>query len=158
MSKWFYLNLVILLLAIWKVVNHFSFPVLSITILFGFIGFLFFLFNWTRNAVFSTIRNNPDRKTKIKLANLSKKAMPFHRWTGTLALVFILLHAGFILHWYGLSFHNLKMVAGLVALVNLLLMVLTGWWRLFKPTGKLRRIHLLLGISLFFIIAIHLLL
>ncbi|MBP2079866.1 ferric reductase-like transmembrane domain-containing protein [Oceanobacillus polygoni] len=158
MSKWFYFNIILLLLSIWQVVNHFSFPILSIPILFGFIGFLLFLFNWTRNAVFSTIRNTPDRKTKIKFVNISKKVMPFHRWTGTLALVFILLHAISIFYWYGFSFQNSKMVVGLLALLNLILMVITGWWRLIKPTGKLRRTHLRLGIALFFLIGLHLLL
>ena len=158
MSKWFYFNIILLILSVWQVVNHFSFPALSIPILFGLIGFLLFLFNWTRNAVFSTIRNTPDRKMKIKFVNISKRVMPFHRWTGTLALVFIVLHAISILHLYGFSFHNSKMVAGLLALLNLILMVITGWWRLIKPTGKLRRTHLRLGIALFFLIAIHLLL
>lgn len=158
MSKWFYMNLVLLLIAIWQVVKPFSFPIFSLPILFGLIGFLLFLFNWTRNAVFSTIRNVPERKTKIKLANLSKKVMPYHRWIGTAALVFILLHAAFVLHWYSFSFQNMKMLAGLLAFVNLILMVLTGWRRLVKPTGRMRQIHLRLGISLFFIISLHLLL
>lgn len=158
MSKWFYLNTALFLIVIIQVVTHFSFPTLSLPIIFGFIGFIFFLFNWTRNAVFSTIRNADNRKTKIKLANLSKKVMPFHRYTGTIALVFIMIHVFVIVRWYGFSFNNLKMIFGLLAFINLIFMVLTGWWRLVKPTGKLRRIHLRLGISLFFLITLHVLL
>ncbi|WP_068672604.1 hypothetical protein [Oceanobacillus sp. Castelsardo] len=157
MSKWFYWNTALFFMVIVQVVTHFTFPTLSLPIIFGFIGFLFFLFNWTRNAVFSTIRNIDNRKTKIKLANLSKKVMPFHRYTGTTALVFIMMHVFFIVNWYGFSFNNIKMIFGLLAFINLIFMVLTGWWRLVKPTGKLRRIHLRLGISLFILITLHVL-
>ncbi|MEK4801627.1 hypothetical protein MHI02_08810 [Oceanobacillus sp. FSL K6-0118] len=157
MSKWFYWNTALLVIVIVRVVTYFSFPKLTLPIIFGLIGFLFFLFNWTRNAVFSTIRNVDDRKTKIKLANLSKKVMPFHRYTGTIALVIIIIHVFFIGYWYGFSFTNIKMIFGLLALINLIFMVMTGWWRLMKPTGKLRRIHLRLGISLFFLITLHVL-
>ncbi|MFD1848502.1 hypothetical protein [Oceanobacillus bengalensis] len=158
MSKWFYFNFFLFILALWQVVTHYSFPCLSMPVLFGLIGFLFFLFNWTRNAVFSTIRNAPSRNMKMKLANLSKKVMPFHRWTGTCALLFILVHVSLIFQWYGFSFQNPKMIAGLLAFINLILMVATGWLRLVRPTGKLRKIHLRLGISLFLLIALHLLL
>ena len=126
MSKWFYGNSLLILFVIWKVVTHFSFPTLTLSILFGFIGFLLFLFNWTRNAVYSTIRNIPERKTKVKLANITKKIMPHHLWTGTLALLFILLHVSFVVDWYGFSFHNSKMVVGVLAFINLVLLVATG--------------------------------
>lgn len=158
MSKWFYFNVLLFIVVVWQVVTHFSFPQLISTVLFGFIGFLFYLFNWTRNAVFSTIRNVPNRQTKIKLANMSKKIMPYHRWTGTSALVFILIHVYLVFDRYGFSFQNAKMMIGLFALLNLIALVSTGWLRLVKPTGKLRKIHLGLGMALFFFIAFHVLL
>ncbi|WP_085992604.1 hypothetical protein [Oceanobacillus senegalensis] len=158
MSKWFYANIFLLLLVLYQVMTHYTFSTLSLPVLFGLIGFLFYLFNWTRNAMFSSIRTTPDRKRKIKLANISKKVLPFHRWTGTSALIFIILHAVFIIKWYGFSYSITKMVVGLIACLNLFLLVGTGWLRLFKPTGKLRKIHLGLGLSLFFLISLHLIL
>lgn len=157
MSNWFYLNAILLSMVLFQIVTHFSFPTLSHPTLFGLIGFIFFLFNWTRNAVFSTIRNHPNRQMKIKLANLSKIIMPYHRWTGTLALVFIILHVFFIINWYGFSWQNMKMIFGLIALINLLCLVATGWWRLIKPTKSLRKVHLGLGLSLFIFVTLHVL-
>lgn len=158
MSKWFYFNAILLTIVIVQVITHFSFPALSLPVLFGFIGFLFFIFNWTRNAVFSTIRQHPDRLTKVKLARLSKKVMPFHRWTGTLALLFIGVHVTLIMNWYGFHWYSPKMVMGLLAFINLMAMVATGWIRWFKPTGSIRKIHLSLGFSLFIFITLHVLL
>ncbi|WP_249869999.1 hypothetical protein [Oceanobacillus saliphilus] len=158
MSYWFFLNFILLILAIYKVVTHFSFPELHVHIILGFIGFMFFLFNWTRNAVFSTIRNIPDRRKKIMLATMSKKVMPFHRWTGMLALLFIFMHAWVIIYRYGFSVQNEKMLSGLLAMITLMLLVATGWMRLIKPTGRLRRLHLRLGMLLFLLLVLHIIL
>jgi len=136
MSYWFYFNFILFCLLLWKVASHFSFPLLKIHIIFGAIGFLFFLYNWTRNAVFSTIRQAKDRQIKIKLANLSRKAMPYHRWTGTLALVFILLHGIAVWNTFGFTWQNGKMMFGLLALLNLIAMVATGWLRLVKTVRQ----------------------
>lgn len=84
--------------------------------------------------------------------------MPLHRWTGTAALLFIIIHVSLIVHWYGFLWQNPKMIFGFFAFINLILMVITGWWRLIRPTGRLRRVHLGLGISLFLLITLHVLL
>lgn len=156
MSKWFYINIVLLLIAVWQITKY---PILPgrIHILIGFVGLLFFLFNWTRHAVFSTIRNAPDRNTKIKFANLSKKAMPIHRWTGTTALVIIMIHAVFIIDQFGLQISNIKMTSGLIAGTVLIALVTSGWMRLFRPTVRKRKAHLYLAMVLFVLITIHLL-
>ncbi|SHG27979.1 hypothetical protein [Ornithinibacillus halophilus] len=158
MSYWFVLNIFLLIFAIWQVVTHALFPALPSHVIVGFIGFLFFLFNWTRNAVFATIRTVPERKKKIKLANLSKKVLPFHRWTGTTALLLIIVHAIMVISNLGFTMKNEKMLVGLLALIIMVLLVFTGWYRLIKPSGTVRKIHLWLGMSLFMMIAIHLLL
>ncbi|WP_373894853.1 hypothetical protein ACUL41_16755 [Virgibacillus natechei] len=152
MNKWFYLNILILILAIHNVAGSSSF---GLHILFGLLGLFFILFNWTRHAVFSTIRSSPDRSTKINLANLSKKIMPFHRWIGTTSLLIIILHASFVIFHYGFYWKNFKMVSGLLTGIILIGMVATGWMRLIKPSGRLRRFHLRLGMLLFFFIVLH---
>jgi len=159
MSKWFYANLIVLFIAIGKLIMS-NVPLSSrVPVIFGFLGLLFILFNWTRHAVFSTIRNIPERKTKIKFANLSKKVLPFHRWTGTTALILILIHVTLVFQKYGgFSMQNIKMVSGLVAGVLLLSMVTSGWIRLFNPTVTMRKIHLYIGLTMFFLVTIHLLL
>ncbi|GGB60563.1 hypothetical protein F3157_13700 [Virgibacillus dakarensis] len=158
MSKWFYFNLLLLIAAVWQVVKTFSFQGIQLHITIGFAGLLFFLFNWTRHAVYSTIRNTPERKTKIRLANLSKKIVPYHRWIGTTALIAIVIHAIFVINRYGLHLYWLKMTAGLVAGILLIGMVTTGWLRLFKPTVRKRKLHIYIGIILFFVIFAHVLL
>ncbi|MUK90429.1 hypothetical protein GMD78_18885 [Ornithinibacillus sp. L9] len=156
MNRWFYFNLTVLIVAAWQVFQ--TFPSIPTHVLVGFIGLCFVLFNWTRHAVFSTIRNTTDRKRKIKLANISKKIMPFHRWIGTSALVIISVHALLVLDLFGFNWRNLKVVSGLLAGLILIAMVTTGWMRLVRPTGRKRKAHLYIGLSLFCFIAIHILL
>ncbi len=158
MNKWFYFNTFVLILAIWNLVNHHSFPKLSIHMIVGFLGLMFILFNWTRHAVFSTIRSHPDRKTKIRYANLSKKVIPFHRWTGTTALLVTLVHAGLVVDLYGWHWSHLKVMSGLLTIMILTAIVITGWMRLYRPTVTKRMTHLYLGICMFFSIIAHLLL
>ncbi|PAV30816.1 hypothetical protein CIL05_03595 [Virgibacillus profundi] len=158
MNKWFFFNLFLLLIAVWKVMTSYGFPVIQIHILFGIMGLFFILFNWTRHAVFSTIRDTPDRRKKIKFANLSKKAMPFHRWTGTTALIIILFHAGFVLNRFGLHLENPKIISGLIAASLLTGVVISGWMRRIKPSGTKRIVHLRLGLTMFFLVLLHVLL
>lgn len=158
MNKWFFFNLFLLLIALWKVMTSCGFPVIQLHILFGITGLCFILFNWTRHAVFSTIRDTPDRKKKIKFATISKKAMPFHRWTGTAALIIILFHAAFVLNRFGFHLENPKILSGVLAGSVLASVVITGWMRRIKPSGIKRRLHLRLGLTMFFLILLHVLL
>lgn len=126
-------------------------------ILFGIFGLLFYLYNWTRHAIFSTIRaKNVSRERKVKLAQLSKRVVLIHRWTGTSALIFVIIHLSFVIHLFGFQIHHIKFITGLLASLTMFTLVITGWIRLFKPTIAIRYIHLYLGLSLFFLIIIHL--
>lgn len=151
MNKWFYINFFVLFLFIWKVASN-SLPP---HIIVGAIGFLLFLFNWTRHAVFSTLRSNLERRRKIFYANLSKKVLPYHKWIGTTALITIIMHAILVIDLFGFQ-TTIKMISGLLAGIILACVVLTGWMRLFKPSVKKRMAHLWLGLSLFFLVIIHL--
>ncbi|MFS0672107.1 hypothetical protein [Ornithinibacillus sp. 179-J 7C1 HS] len=158
MSKWFFINFIFLIIVLWKVIGHNAFPFVQVHIWLGVMGALFILYNWTRNAVFETIRNVSSRKTKIRLARFSKKVVTIHRWTGNIAFIVILIHALIIIYHYGFSFQNKKMVVGLIALFTLAIQVFTGWLRLFKPTVRLRFIHLYIGMTLFLFVILHILL
>lgn len=154
MNKWFYFNFFLMIFAIWKVATSSLFP----HIIFGSIGLCFFLFNWTRHAVFSTLRSPIARHKKVKYANLSKKILPFHKWIGTFALVMIIIHATLVIPQFGFDLANPKILIGLIGGLVLTFIVLTGWMRLFRPSIRKRLIHLWLGLSLFFIIILHLIL
>lgn len=151
MSRWFIVNIILLLFVIWKVINgYFTLP-----ILFGVLGFGFFMFNWTRHAMFATIRSKINRQRKIKLAKVSKKAMPFHKWTGTLALIFIVTHMILMIQMYGFQMNNFKMMFGIMAGLMMLLTVLMGWFRFYRTTIRKRVWHLSFAFTLFYIIIIH---
>ena len=150
MRYWVFFNSIVFIYASWHVLQHFS------HILFGFLGLLFFLFNWTRHAVFSTIRTSSNRPAKIRWVNLSKVIRPYHRWIGTSALVMIIIHAVLIIQRYGIYWTSTKMLSGLFALTTLIAVVLSGWYRLVKPSGWIRRLHLRLGLLLFVLIVLHL--
>lgn len=155
LNRWFFINFFVLVFAIWKI----SHEDLRLTILFGGLGLLFILYNWTRHAVFSTLRSKRvPRARKIKFAKLSKRLLPFHKWTGTTALILILAHFSFVFHRYGFSLQNTKMLSGGFALIILILMVTTGWIRFFKTTYFIRMVHLTLGFCLFISVVIHLIL
>lgn len=158
MSRWFYFNSILLIAVLWAVFHKgFVLPE-RIHILFGLFGFMLILFNWTRHAVFSTIRTVPERGKKIKLANLSKRILPYHRWVGMSALTLIIIHAILVLNLFGFHFQNLKLVSGLFAGIVVICMVTTGWMRLIKPSGKKRRAHLRFGMLLIISISLHILL
>lgn len=158
MNKWFYFNTLLLILAMWKVISKNFFIHWQIHLLFGIIGLLFILFNWTRHAVFSTIRSTSDRARKIKYANLSKKVVHIHKWTGTTALVMIIIHALITFRHFGFYIENIKVLSGLLTGVILAAVVTTGWMRRYRPSLQKRYIHLILGMSMFFLIVIHVLL
>src|SRR5690606_41679687 len=77
------------------------------------------------HAMFSTIRSNISRKRKIKFANISKTLLPLHKWTGTSALLFVLLHFVLIFYFFGFV-PNTKMISGLLALFTLIGVVAFG--------------------------------
>jgi len=156
MSKWFFINLFVLILALWNVFTHFSFPNILLHISLGLFGLLLILFNWTRHAMYSTIRNSGDRKKKVKIAQLIKKDMPFHRWTGTAALIIILWHGSIAIHQFGFQLGNIKFLSGSFAALILTGVVVTGWMRRIRPTGRKRMAHLYLGLSLILLITVHL--
>lgn len=153
MSIWLYANIVLFLVVLFTL--DYSFSNLPIHIIIGLTGLFFVLFNWTRHAVFSTIRESKDRSKKIKLANISKKIYPFHRYVGSASLLFIIVHAWVIFDTYGFIWTSWKMMSGIIAGTTLLIMVLTGWLRLFFPSGRKRKAHLYTGFILFFLIVIH---
>ena len=153
MSIWFFVNLFVLVFAIWKISTGY----IGVHIIFGGLGLLFVLFNWTRHAVFSTIRSNIRRERKIKYANLSKRVLPFHKWTGSTALALIVVHALFV--WkIGFDLSSWKALSGIAAGVMLFLVVLFGWLRWYRTTVLRRYIHLTLAFCLFALILIHLVL
>lgn len=154
MSKWFYINFFVFIVVLWKISSTYW----GLHIFLGGLGFLFIMFNWMRHAMFSTIRSNITRKRKIKFAKASKRAMPFHKWTGTFAFIMIIVHAIIVTHRYGFQPNNYKMMFGWMAGIILTCVVLTGWLRLYRTTVKKRIFHLSLGFTLFYLMIIHILL
>jgi hypothetical protein len=106
--------------------------------------------------MYSTIRESRDRKKKIKIAQLIKKDMPFHRWTGTAALIIIAGHGSIVIYQFGFQWGNGKMLSGIVAILILMMVVISGWMRRVKPTGKKRMVHLYLGLTLIIAVIVHL--
>src|SRR5690625_4200349 len=92
MNRWFFFNFGLLFLAFWNIGQKNFFIHWQTPLFLGIIGLLFILFNWTRHAMYSTIRETSDRQRKIKYAKLSKKAIRIHKWTGTTALLFAIAH------------------------------------------------------------------
>jgi len=154
MSKWFIINALVFLFALWKITTGYH----GIHMVIGGIGLCFILYNWSRHAMFSSIRANIPRKKKIRLATFSKKVLPLHKWTGSIAFLLILVHMRLVFHRFGLHLHNWKMTSGLIALIILMSVVLAGWLRWYKTTVKRRYTHWILGFILFFTIVVHLLL
>lgn len=154
MNKWFYFNFFVFIFATLKVVTS----NLNTYIIFGAIGLFLILFNWTRHAVFSTLRSSMSRHKKIKFANLSKKVLPFHKWTGTTALLMIIIHTTLVIKLFGFNITYPKMLVGILTSLILTSVVVTGWWRLYRPSIRKRKAHLWLGLTMFFLIILHLIL
>lgn len=149
--KWFYINGSMLFLAILLVYLRYH----GLHMIIGLAGLGVILYNWTRHAVFSAIRTHPNRQTKIKFAQISKKMLPIHKWTGTSSLLLILIHAFLVIKRYGLAVYPLKIITGLFALLVLVLMVSSGWLRWYRTTVNRRYLHWILGFILFFSALVH---
>ena len=158
MNKWFYFNGIALIIIIWKITQYPGFPFVPAHIILGFIGVLFIFMNWTRHAVFSTIRSDIDRERKIKYANYAKKVIPYHRWIGTTALFIVIIHASKVISTFGFSLQNMKVLSGTLTGLILIGMVTSGWLRLIWPSKRKRMTHIYLGLTMFFLIVIHILL
>lgn len=124
--------------------------------IFGGAGILFILYNWMRHAVFTTIRSNISRQRKIKLANISKRLLPFHKWTGSIALILISCHILFVLRYFPLQMANIKMMSGLLAFVALVGVVTFGWLRYIRTTVARRYIHWTFAYAVIILAVIHL--
>jgi len=155
MSKWFFMNAAVLVFVLFKLSTA---RYIGAHVVFGAFGLFFFLYNWTRHAVFSTIRSNISRERKIKFANLSKKVLPFHKYTGTAALLFIIIHATLVVSLFGFDIGDLKIASGFLAGLTLAALVISGWIRWFRTTYPIRIVHLSLGFTLFAFILLHLIL
>lgn len=83
--------------------------------------------------------------------------MPYHRWTGTLSIIFIVLHATAVLYLYNFDLTNMKILTGLLAALTMLALVLSGWYSLLiRHDLMTRNLHRRLGLSLFILVALHL--
>lgn len=154
MNIWFYINAFIFVFVLWQI----SKTNLSFHIIFGFIGFVFIMYNWTRHALFATIRSNIRREQKIRFANFTKRFGWIHKWSGTSALLFIILHSAFVLNNFPFQSTNSKFVSGLIALLSLFFVVLFGWLRYWRTTIRRRYLHWTFAYILVFLVIIHLLL
>lgn len=153
MNKWFIINILIILFAVWKITAGYH----GIQMIIGMIALLLIIYNWTRQAVFSAIRSkHVSRKRKIALAQLSKKALPIHKWTGSTSLLIAIIHMSVILNRFGFYINQPKFLTGLFAISILALVVASGWLRWYRTTVNRRFIHWTLGFILVFSIILHL--
>src|SRR5690625_2766043 len=104
MSIWFFINLAVFIIALWKISSG---QITSYIVLGGF-RLVFIRHDCTRHAVLSAVRADISRKRKIKYAILSKKAFPIHKYAGSAALLFVIVHASLIMHYFGLQLTNMK--------------------------------------------------
>lgn len=155
MSIWFLINLLLFIFVIVKIATGH----IAMHTIIGGIGVVLILYNWTRHAVFATIRSKKvARKRKIKFARLSKKLNRIHKWTGSTALIVILIHAAIVMHYFGFQANNVKMLSGLFAVFILAGVVIFGWLRFIRTTVARRYIHWGLAFALIFLVVVHLVL
>ncbi len=98
---------------------------------------------------------SPTAKQKSNTPIFLKKVLPFHKWTGTTALLIALIHATIVIHTYGFQWQIAKFITGTLALIILAGIITTGWMRLYRPTIAKRMTHLYLGMALFWMILLH---
>lgn len=158
MNRWFFFNLGLLTIVFWNLIHKEYFNYYQTTITFGIISLGFILFNWTRHAMFSTIRETKNRQRKIKYAQISKKFVRIHKYTGSSALLFVIIHGSISLSTYKFSSYQLKFIFGILAGIALTAVVTAGWLRHFRPSLRKRYWHLYLAMLMVFLVLIHLVL
>lgn len=153
MNYWFILNAALFIISIVLVTRDFSWAVF-----FAVCGLMCILFNWNMHAIFSRIRNLDSRNKRIRIAKCARRIMPFHVTIGVTGLVLIVFHVLLILRGYGLTNLSLKTVSGGIAFAGLTAILVSGYLRRKKATGKRRRAHLYLSMLLFFLMTLHIIL
>jgi len=108
--------------------------------------------------MFATLRSKISRKRKIFFAKLSKRAMPIHRWTGTFALLCVIIHGILVIREFGFQMNYYKMMFGFMASIIMCIVVISGWIRHLKTTVFKRIFHLTAGFTLFYLIIVHIIL
>src|SRR5699024_12491688 len=99
--------------------------------------------------------SSPTRRSSDLYA---KKVIPYHRWIGTTALFIVIIHASKVISTFGFSLQNMKVLSGTLTGLILIGMVTSGWLRLIWPSKRKRMTHIYLGLTMFFLIVIHILL
>ncbi|GAA0595744.1 hypothetical protein GCM10009001_09840 [Virgibacillus siamensis] len=150
MNYWFILNAVLFMSAVMLYIRD-----SSVAVLMAVCGLAFILFNWNMHAIFSKIRNLDNRNERIRIAGRARKIMPFHVVSGIVGLAFIVLHILLIYLRYDVTYMKFKAVSGGVAFAVLSAVVVSGYLRRKKATGKRRLAHLYLSMLLFWIMALH---
>src|SRR5699024_8316616 len=104
----------------------------------------------------STLRSpNFSRQRQISLATLSERGLPFHKWTGRLALVIVVIHIVLVLQSFRLELRQFKQARGLFPLYTLIFLLLFGWLCWYRSTVRSRYIHLTLEYIIICIIFLH---
>lgn len=155
MNYWFLINVATFLLAFSLFL--FNLPQtnsLLIASILGLLGLFFILLNWNMHAMFSKIRKLKERKDRIRIAKYARKIMPYHMAIGLVGLLFISGHVIFIVNSYRV-FINLKILSGMLALIALMMVSLSGYLRRIKATKLRRLFHLYSSFILFILIVIH---
>lgn len=106
----------------------------------GLVAFLLVTSNIMKYFIFRWIRHTKNRNLQIKLAYIARFWMKTHRTFGVVSFIIILFHMSLFLSTTNEPF-TLKAVSGLIALLLFTSVIISGYFRHQKATGKRRKLH-----------------
>jgi hypothetical protein len=123
----------------------------------GLTALFFFLLAFTLYLCLLAIRKIPLHqlnRVKRRLVLFTRKFIQFHYPAAMIGLFWILLHA----YWMGRIYEmNLKSITGILTIIALAFVILTGYLRKQKSSGKRRRFHRYASYLFLVFVSIHLL-
>ncbi|MFA9555851.1 hypothetical protein ACERII_00890 [Evansella sp. AB-rgal1] len=127
---------------------------LSLSAFTGYIALLIALCNGFIYFLFLFIRKSKYRKQKLSVAKLARSWMKTHRPLGFICAIFVILHITFVL-LSGTFALSPKEVSGILAATLFVLLILSGWLRHRKATGRRKRNHRSIAFLFLFFVLLH---
>ncbi|WP_280769292.1 hypothetical protein [Salipaludibacillus daqingensis] len=119
----------------------------------GYMTFFIMLFNISIYGLFLFIRKSKNPLYRKKTAKVARVWMKIHRPAAWLAFFLVFIHGVMALTHFNLS--SFSLLTGIISFFFLLLLMITGWIRNQKATGKRKRFHRYASFIFIIIVIIH---
>ncbi|MBY0095636.1 hypothetical protein [Mesobacillus maritimus] len=155
-TKWLTVNfLTIFIIVLWSNLQGYDSNSILLSKIFAQVAFILLLINLNMYFVFLIIRKSNRRDIKIRLAKISIRMMKYHVAIAVTATLLVLLHSGIMVYAYYENLMKGKTISGIILIAILSILLLSGFLRRRKATGKRRKFHYKMAFLFFGFLFLH---